>query len=78
MAGTNFLEIAARDERDSLVQKSAAEKLLGLLDCQRDDRVLDVAAFREIVARSFRKQAGEDGQVALTFSRIYIVGRRQA
>ena len=37
-----------------------------------------VVAFREIVTRSFREQAGGDGQVALTFSRIYIVGRRQA
>ena len=42
MNTTNFSEIAARYERDSLIQRSAADKLLGLLDIKRDDHVLDL------------------------------------
>jgi len=37
-----FNEISARYERDSIVQSSAAGKLLGLLDIKRDDDVLDL------------------------------------
>jgi trans-aconitate methyltransferase len=36
------------------------------------------AAFREIVARSFRKQADGTGRVALTFNRIYLVAGKHA
>lgn len=39
MKTINFSGIAARYERDSHIQKSAAEKLLGLLDVRQDDDV---------------------------------------
>jgi trans-aconitate methyltransferase len=42
MQSTDFTEISARYERDSLIQKSAAEKLIGLIDIRRNDRVLDL------------------------------------
>lgn len=42
MISTDFTEISMRYERDSLIQKSAAEKLISLLDIRRDDDVLDL------------------------------------
>ena len=42
MKATDFTEISARYERDSLIQKSAAEKLIGLLGIRRNDNVLDL------------------------------------
>ncbi len=42
MADTSFTEISVRYEQDSLIQKSAAERLLGLLDIQDREAVLDL------------------------------------
>jgi trans-aconitate methyltransferase len=42
MNSANFSEIAARYERDSLIQKSASEKLLGLIEIGRNEDVLDL------------------------------------
>ncbi|GAB5046756.1 class I SAM-dependent methyltransferase [Thermodesulfovibrio sp. TK110] len=42
MSNVNFSEIASKYERDSLVQKSAAEKLINLLRISRNDNVLDL------------------------------------
>lgn len=39
---TNFSQIAAHYERDALVQRSAADKLLELLAIDKDDAVLDL------------------------------------
>lgn len=61
MAGTDFSEIAARYERDSLVQKSAAERLLGLLAIQPHDRVLDLGCGAGNLSRRLR--ALTDGAV---------------
>lgn len=54
MAGTDFSAIATRYERDSLIQKAAAEKLLGLLAIQRHDRVLDLGCGAGNLSRRLR------------------------
>ena len=54
MKSTNFNEISARYERDSLVQRSASEKLLGLLAIQGDDDVLDVGCGPGNLTRKLR------------------------
>lgn len=54
MTTTNFTEIASRYERDSLIQKSAAEKLLGLLDIKRNDSVLDLGCGTGNLTRTLR------------------------
>jgi trans-aconitate methyltransferase len=54
MTGTNFTEIAARYERDSLIQKSAAERLIGLLDIRQSDDVLDLGCGTGNLARRIR------------------------
>jgi len=59
MNSTNFTEISARYERDSLVQKSAAEKLIDLLDISRNDDVLDLGCGTGALTRKIRgKTAG--------------------
>lgn len=55
MTGTNFSEIAKRYERDSLIQKSAAEKLLSLLAIGGDDRILDLGCGAGNLTRKLRK-----------------------
>jgi trans-aconitate methyltransferase len=54
MKTINFSEIAARYERDSHIQKSAAEKLLGLLDVRQDDDVLDLGCGTGSLTRKLR------------------------
>ncbi len=54
MNTTNFSEIAARYERDSHIQKSAAEKLLGLVDVRRNDDVLDLGCGTGSLTRKIR------------------------
>ncbi len=61
MNSTNFSEIAARYERDSLIQKSAAEKLLGVIDIKRSDNVLDLGCGTGSLTR--RMRALTDGKV---------------
>ena len=39
---SDFTEISARYERDSLIQKSAADRLISLINIRRDDDVLDL------------------------------------
>lgn len=51
---TTFSEISARYERDSLIQKSAAEKLLGLIDIKENDSVLDLGCGTGSIARRIR------------------------
>ncbi len=61
MRGTNFTEIAARYDRDSLIQKSASERLLGLLEIKRTDRVLDLGCGTGTLTQKIR--ARTDGSV---------------
>jgi trans-aconitate 2-methyltransferase len=56
-----FTNIAARYEQDSLIQKSAAEKLIGLLDIQRNDDVLDLGCGTGALARKIRTMT--DGNI---------------
>lgn len=56
-----FNDIAARYERDSLIQKSAAEKLIGLLNIGRDDDILDLGCGTGALARKLRSIT--DGRV---------------
>jgi len=56
--GTDFSEIAARYERDSLIQKSAAEKLFGLLAIGGDDDVLDLGCGTGNLTRKIRGMTG--------------------
>ncbi len=58
MQRTDFTEIAARYERDSFIQKSAAEKLLGLIDIKRDDRVLDLGCGTGNLTRKIKAMTG--------------------
>jgi len=59
MTSNDFTKIAARYEHDSLIQKSAAEKLIGLLDIQRNDDVLDLGCGTGALTRKIRaKTAG--------------------
>ena len=59
MKSNDFTKIAARYEQDSLIQKSAADKLIGLLDIQRNDAVLDLGCGTGALARKIRaKTAG--------------------
>jgi ubiquinone/menaquinone biosynthesis C-methylase UbiE len=57
----DFTKIAASYERDSLVQKSAAEKLISLLDFQRRDDVLDLGCGTGNLTRKLRSLT--DGMV---------------
>ncbi len=61
MRSNNFTQISARYEQDSLIQKSAAEKLIGLLDIQRGDDVLDLGCGTGALARKIRTMT--DGNV---------------
>ncbi len=56
-----FNDIASRYERDSLIQKSAADKLISLLDIRRDDDVLDLGCGTGSLTRKMR--ALTDGNV---------------
>lgn len=42
MKSNDFTNIAARYGQDSLIQRSAAEKLIGLLDIRNSDHVPDL------------------------------------
>jgi trans-aconitate methyltransferase len=55
MASTSFTEISARYETDSLIQKSAAERLLSLLDIQRHEAVLDLGCGTGSLSRRIRQ-----------------------
>ena len=61
MKSNDFTKISARYEQDSLIQKSAAEKLIGLLDIQRGDDVLDLGCGTGSLARKIRMMT--DGNV---------------
>ncbi|MGE5173542.1 MAG: class I SAM-dependent methyltransferase [Betaproteobacteria bacterium] len=61
MQTTDFTEIAARYERDSLIQKSAAAKLIRLLNIQRNDDVLDLGCGTGALARKIRTMT--DGNI---------------
>ena len=61
MKTTDFTEISSRYERDSLIQKSAAEKLIDLLDMQKNDRVLDLGCGTGSLTRKLRSMT--DGNV---------------
>jgi len=56
-----FNEIAARYERDSLIQKSAADRLISLLGIARNDAVLDLGCGTGSLTRKIR--ALTDGRV---------------
>lgn len=51
---TDFSEISARYEQDSLIQKSAAEKLFGLLAIGENDDVLDLGCGTGNLTRKIR------------------------
>lgn len=55
---TDFSAIAARYEHDSLIQKSAAEKLFGLLDIGGTDDVLDLGCGTGNLTRKIRGMTG--------------------
>lgn len=55
MGHTTFTEIAARYERDSIIQKSAAEKLISLLQIGGDDAVLDLGCGAGNLTRKLRE-----------------------
>jgi trans-aconitate methyltransferase len=55
MTTTTFSEISARYEIDSLIQKSAAERLLGLLDIQSHEAVLDLGCGTGNLSRRIRQ-----------------------
>ncbi len=55
MADTTFTEISIRYEKDSLIQKSAAERLLGLLDIQEFEAVLDLGCGTGNLTRRIRQ-----------------------
>jgi trans-aconitate methyltransferase len=61
MRSTDFTEISSRYERDSLIQKSAADRLISLLDIRRDDDVLDLGCGTGSLTRKIR--AVTDGRV---------------
>ena len=61
MQSTDFTEISARYERDSLIQKSAAEKLIGMIDIRRNDRVLDLGCGTGSLTRRIKSMT--DGNV---------------
>jgi trans-aconitate methyltransferase len=61
MQSNDFTNIAARYEQDSVIQKSAAEKLMGLLDIRRRDDVLDLGCGTGALAREIRLMT--DGNV---------------
>jgi ubiquinone/menaquinone biosynthesis C-methylase UbiE len=54
MSTTDFSQISARYDRDSLIQKSAAERLIGLLDVRGDDDVLDLGCGTGSLTRKLR------------------------
>jgi trans-aconitate 2-methyltransferase len=58
MTPNDFTKIAARYEQDSLIQKSAAEKLIGLLDIRDHDDVLDLGCGTGALARRIRSMTG--------------------
>jgi trans-aconitate 2-methyltransferase len=55
VATTTFEEISGRYEQDSVVQKSAAGRLLGLLDIQRHEAVLDLGCGAGNLTRRIRQ-----------------------
>ncbi len=57
MKSLDFTEISSRYDRDSFIQKSAAEKLIGLLDIQRRDDVLDLGCGTGALTRKIRAKA---------------------
>jgi ubiquinone/menaquinone biosynthesis C-methylase UbiE len=61
MKTTDFTEISARYERDSLIQKSAADRLISLLGIARNDDVLDLGCGTGSLMRKIR--ALTDGRV---------------
>ncbi len=61
MKSNDFTNIAARYEQDSLIQKSAAEKLIGLLDIKRNEDVLDLGCGTGALTRKIRPMT--DGNV---------------
>ncbi len=61
MTSNDFTNIAARYEQDTLIQRSAAEKLIGLLDIQRGDDVLDLGCGTGALTRKIRLMT--DGNV---------------
>jgi ubiquinone/menaquinone biosynthesis C-methylase UbiE len=61
MTSNDFTKIAARYEQDSFIQKSAAEKLIGLLDIKRSDDVLDLGCGTGALSRKIRLMT--DGNV---------------
>ncbi len=62
MKSNDFAKIAERYEQDSLIQKSSAEKLIGLLDIQRKEDILDLGCGTGSLSRKLR--ALTDGRVA--------------
>ncbi len=51
---TDFTGISAWYDKDSLIQKSAAEKLISLLDIQRNDHVLDLGCGTGSITRKIK------------------------
>jgi len=54
MGSTDFTDIAKRYESDSIIQRSAADKLLDLLAIKRDDDVLDLGCGTGNLTRKIR------------------------
>jgi trans-aconitate methyltransferase len=54
MGSTDFTGISTRYEQESLIQRSAAEKLISILDIQRDDDILDLGCGTGNLTRKLR------------------------
>jgi len=91
MSKVDFSKIATKYDDYSLVQKSAAEVLLKLLEISsgaiagylnQDFYDIEIEAsyidsFKEIVKNTFVQQANNQGEVMLVFNRIFLVAIKE-
>jgi trans-aconitate methyltransferase len=69
-----FSKISGTYEQTAVVQKSASDILLGILDIEETDDVLDLGCGPGHLTKRIR-EANRMGNVELTFYRIYLVAK---